>query len=320
MFSICAFQVFLVPFQWINFATRKADPTRVRFFILTNAFFVFNLTWIFLLKSFSFDTWKEIPIIGYLGILTIGYSYYYISRESGINKSKTNAIRLVLFLSVVYVLQQILKVNLSADLMAHLAIVTIILTQVIAVFFGAKLIHAIVETRIKTDYLSPIYSATLITACIYCFSPLLFGLVNESSIEFVLINSPFLIISLAYIVHHIKQLKTETNLLNSHLASETLNGRYGRDEKRIKHAISIYHGLNMQERNDRIASLFAEYDLTERQIEIAILIINGTSTKQIAGLLEIKYATVRVHIMTISIKTGVDGVKEFREKFQTKDK
>lgn len=292
MISICAFQAFLVPFQWINFVTRRSDRTRFRFLILSIVYLSFNVTWIAFLESLSFSTWREIPIIGYLGILMIGFTYFYLNKEIGLKGSKSVAIRLVLQLAVAYCCQQLIAMYLPTNSLKNFELIFCGTLQVIALVHGIRLIRPIVRNRITVGSLSPIYRATVITACIYCFSPLLFGLVSESSIEFILINAPFVVISFAYILHHVNQLKSETNFLNSGFSGDTLTGRY------FKNKIEI-----------------GEIELTERQSEIAHMMLQEDSYKNISEKLFITESSVRKHASNIFKKSGVSSIAEFKENF-----
>ncbi len=316
IYSIYTLQVFFILFQWINMISRKADRTQFRFLILTITYLAFNTAWIYFLTTLSFTTWKEIPVIGYLGILMTGYTCFYITKEIGFRRPKRSAIELVLFLSIFYSVQQISKSYLPTDIFNYVIISFVLSLQVLTFIRATRLIRPIVKTRISGGSLSPIDLAALIISCIYCFSPVVFALVSESYIEFILINAPFVIISFAYILHHVKQSKSESQLLTNHTSSDTLNGRFNTIENGINKSITEYSELNINGRNDKIAKLLAEYGLTDRELEIAIMILNGTPSKLIGEELDLSYNTIRWHIKQLSEKVGVLGIRDFRKKYQ----
>lgn len=314
MFLIYILQIFLVPYQSINYFARQTDKTRLRFLVLTLAYFVFSVTWLSCLQTLSFATWKEIPSIGYIGVLMIGYTYYYLSKESEMTESTNRSLVLVVLLSITYLLQHLATLHFSSNTIFYVTIVSFALTQIIAVVYGVRLVRLIIRAKIVRGSISPINLATLIVFFIYVFSPLFFGVISNASIEFVIINAPFIVISFAYLSHDVKQQKSEGELLHPKLSSDTLNDRYEKIEKGTW-IIAEYSELNRSERNEKIAELLAEYELTDKQKEIAIMIINGSTTVEIAKRINRSEATVRWHIMHLSEKVGVSGIREFREKF-----
>ena len=316
MYSIYTLQVFFILFQWINMISRKADRTQYRFLILTLTYLAFNTAWISLQAMLSFTTWKEIPAIGYLGILMTGYTCFYIIKEIELKKPKRRAIELVLFLSSVYLVQQISKSYLPAYVFNYVIITIVLFLQVLTLIYATRLIRPIIKTRMAGGSLSPINLATMIIACIYCFSPVVFALVNESYIEFILINAPFVIIGFAYVSHHVRRSKSESHMLTSQTSSGTLNGRFIATKNRINKSSTECCDLNLNGRNERIAELLAEHRLTDRELEIAIMILNGTPSKLIAEELNLSYNTIRWHNKQLSEKVGVSGIREFREKYQ----
>ncbi len=296
--------------------SRRADRTQVRFLVLTLTYLGFNISWISFLSTLSFTTWKEIPTIGYLGILMVGYTCFYISKEIGFKKPKRGALELSLFLLIMYSIQQISKVYLPTSLFDYLIVAIVLILQVMTIIRAVKLIRPIIKSKLAEGTISPIKLATLIITCIYSFSPVIFALVSEAYIEFVLINAPFIIIGIAYTSHHVNRSKHESLHLPNQNSSDTLNGRFETTQKDIEKSISEYSELNSKERNERIAELLAQFDLTDRELEIAVMVLNGTPTRIIAEKLYLSYNTVRWHISNLTNKVGVDGVKQFREKFK----
>lgn len=296
--------------------SRKADRTQFRFLILTITYLAFNTAWISFLSTLSFTTWKEIPVIGYLGILMIGYTCFYLAKEIELRKPKRKAIELVLFLTTAYFIQQLSKSYFSEYIADNVIIIFVLLLQVITLIHVTRMIRPFVKMRISGRSLSPINLAAFIIGCIYCFSPVVFALVSESYIEFILINAPFVIISFAYIAHYVKQSKSESQLLTNQISTETLNGKFNTTENIINTSKTECSEFKLSERDERIIELLAEYHLTDRELEIAIMILNGTPSKLIAEELNLSYNTVRWHIKQLSEKVGVYGIREFRKKYQ----
>lgn len=292
MLSIFTLQVFMVLFQWINFVSRKTDKTRFRFFLIALAYLVFSITWVSLLKTFTFSTWKEIPTLGYLAISMIGFTYFYISKECGFKHSKKTALELAITLASVYCIYQISIVSFGSEFIYYETFGLLIMLQFIALYFAQKIVRPIIKMKLSGQDINPILIVGLIVACIYSFLPLLFTLVNDYYIEFTLINSPFIVISLTYLARHIQQQKSESNLLTQDLIKDTLV-EYSQSSKKNVESLG----------------------LTERQKEIAIMLIQEKSYKEISDKLFITEASVRKHASNIFKKSRVNSLLEFKESY-----
>ncbi len=68
-------------------------------------------------------------------------------------------------------------------------------------------------------------------------------------------------------------------------------------------------GISLQDK-DLSDLLITHYNLTPREIEVANLILNGYSNKQIAELLSLALATVKTHIYRIFSKMNISSRTE----------
>lgn len=295
MISIFMVQFSLILFQWLNLATRRQDKTRLRFLVLTSVYLIFNLTWVSLLETLSFSTWSEIPMIGFIGILMIGYTCYYLLRETSVINPIGKSIKLIVVLSSTYCVFEAVQLYGSTRFITFASYLFLGLIQLFVILGIIGFAKPIVRSKIRNGSLSPIYSASLIVACIYGFAPFLFGLVNEQSTEFILINVPFLILSVAYIGHYLNQSKSESKLLQQENSNDTLHSRFVRTKRFID-----------------------EVELTDRQKEIAQLILLGYSYKSISDKLFLAEASVRKHASNIFKKSGVSNLLEFNQNFKNR--
>jgi DNA-binding CsgD family transcriptional regulator len=288
-------QFSLIVFQWLNLVTRRQDKTRIRFLVLTSVYLIFNLTWVSLLETLSFSTWSEIPTIGFLGIGMIGYTCYYLLRETSVITPIGKSFKLIIILSGTYCAFEVVQMFSPQWVITYISYFLLGLIQLFAILGIARFVKPIVRSKIRNGSLSPIYSASLVVACIYGFAPFLFGLVNEQSTEFILINVPYLILSLAYIGHYLNQSKSEFKLLQQENSSDTLHGRFVRTKRFID-----------------------EVELTDRQKEIAQLVLLGYSYKSISDKLFLAEASVRKHASNIFKKSGVSNLLEFKQNFKSR--
>lgn len=88
----------------------------------------------------------------------------------------------------------------------------------------------------------------------------------------------------------------------------------------VFHHLLIFKRLNnLLLRSNEVLILLetelASYNLTNRELEIAILVIRGFNSGEIASLCEIAEGTVRKHISNANKKVNVKDRKELREKF-----
>ena len=76
-----------------------------------------------------------------------------------------------------------------------------------------------------------------------------------------------------------------------------------------------YSQSNINDRYIGTPDIFFGYDLTGREREIALLILDDMRSQEIADKLKISYNTVRRHITSMNKKVGVTGRNAFQKKF-----
>lgn len=72
----------------------------------------------------------------------------------------------------------------------------------------------------------------------------------------------------------------------------------------------------MEEVMEQFGKWCDQYELSEREAEVAWLLYRGYTNRQIAEELYIAETTVKKHASHIYEKTGVSGKKELKEKFR----
>lgn len=287
-------QVLLVPFQIINYLSRKRDLTRLRFLILLISFALVNS--IFL----ALDIF-DIALIDASGmffpfliiVFPIIYVRHYIGAELGVSLKVKNSIGLSLCLILVVFMNdlttRILQVEFGEFLWLFL-----VPFEFFLITFHLKFFKEIVVLK-KTN--SPIYVASIISLlCILLLPPLIvsFDLFWIESLAF---NSVFFALGYAYFVQYYYTAKSETAFL---LAHNKLNMENLTD-------IHVVSSLNP-----------IDVNLTPREEETAIQLINGLGYQEIAKNLFLTESGVRKHASNIFKKVGVSNLIEFKEKYSAK--
>lgn len=286
-FIVYAVHGILFPLQLINFLSRKSDATRWRYLMLTTIYLVLNTVWFFT----EYLELTDSLILDFIGtvvaVTTFGYTYYYMLIETGLGNLNNGIRKWLGTVLIIILLMETANWSFSQDFKIAFYWLVFCFSEIIAILFAIKLISQI---RNLEDNLSPIYYASIVASCAGCFLPVVIIWGNSITLKHIAANSPFLVISFAYVLHHIEQMRKESEVLKLENDNSNLNRRY-------KSKVGI-----------------DENQLTEREKEIAHLMISGQSYKQIAESLYITYSGARKHGSNIYAKTGVQNLKEFREK------
>lgn len=140
------------------------------------------------------------------------------------------------------------------------------------------------------------FFAGIVVFLLAIFYPLFQFGINEEYFGNLFINLVFMVIVLAYVLHYIAQVKSENEIFEYD---------------------SMFSTLNLSDRYAITSDPFTRFNLTEREIEIAKMIIEGFSYIQIAERTFISTGTVRKHASTIFNKVGVNNLKEFIKEFSS---
>lgn len=287
LYIIYALQAFFLPIQIWNFLVRKSDTTRLRFLLLLTFFLSVNLL---SLVPFTFGFEYQVILI-IAGIVTIGYTYYYILKETGIIKIVKNSFFSVRnFLFLVFIVEVLRIINYEFQFTETSVFVFYFLHQSFVFIFAGKLILSL-KKKGNSD---PIHISAFLIGCISLFLPFVIYLLGNIELFWTLVNLPFFIIATAYVTHYFKQIRIESKLFkfssNSILAdrqNELLNSRKSID-------------LTL---------------LTAREQEVAQLIIQGFHYNDIADQLFISEPSVRKHASNIFRKLKTKNLSGFRRTY-----
>lgn len=285
-------QLSLLPFQLIHYSTRRVDKTRLRFLLLSLAFVLFNSIWIFQFKILPNSALLADSINITLGFALAGFVYFYLGKELGLTKSKRTIIHLFFILMILEITRRTIFRGSTIDFYASLKPIFLIST-----FLGTGLI-AYLATRAlwtkKNKVHHPLFWAAVLTFCLSGMLPIFFFTLSSEFIWNFLINLPFVVIASAYFRLYFKQIKVENEIL---------------------HTSFYYSKLNLDDRYIKSNESLTGFDLTKREHEIATLIVDGFSYKEIADQIFLGESTIRKHASTIFAKVGVSNLAEFKQKF-----
>lgn len=285
--SLCSslfIQLVLIPNQIISYISRRNDPTRKRFLILSVVFLSFNLLWIG--SSVFFNSHEHEQMLKIFGLLLIGVIHNYLQKETRIADRRFSTGKLIILISTIYLLDFIF-INKSLGFMIpdHKWIIAILLELIVALFSSRILIRLI---RFK-HWQSPMSISSMVVCVLAFISPIIYVLIENEAIHTLVTNLIYFIIAGAYLKHHIKQLKLETKLVkyNSLLFSGSLTDRT-RMEVLVKEKI----------------------DLTRTQITVLNLLLQNIEHQEVAERLYISYEAARKHASNIYKKFGVKSTAE----------
>lgn len=288
-------QVLLVPFQIIIYLSRKRDLTRRRFLILLVSFALVNS---FFLANDIFDLALMdggrmfFPFV--IILLPIIYVRHYIAAELGVFLNLKNSIGLFLCLIAVVFMNDLTTNMLSAKF-GELLWLYIIPFEFFLIAFNLKFFKNILILK-KAN--SPIYFASIISLlCILLLPPLIvsFDLFWIESLTF---NFVFFSLCYAYFVQYYSSAKSETAFLLAHNKLNTENLADGH----LKSSLTPV----------------ADVNLTPREEEVALQLINGFGYQEICKDLFMTESGVRKHASNIFKKVGVSNLIEFKEKYSAK--
>lgn len=88
------------------------------------------------------------------------------------------------------------------------------------------------------------------------------------------------------------------------------------------HASEDFRRLDMSEAEKKVAKIdqLTNHNLTSREKEVAVFVLSGMTTRQIAGELKTSYHTANFHIKNLYKKLGINGRLEMFSRFNTDQK
>jgi DNA-binding CsgD family transcriptional regulator len=285
-------QVVVITCQLFHYLSRYFDRTRLRFLLFSLLYLAFNSLWIFPQFYWGMNQALSESLLVYFGVFLGCYTYFYLNKELGIKEGKLKlkhlAISLILF-SLGIQFANLFLTQFYND----------VARVCIYICFEGVLIYQLFQTvrhffNPQDKRKHPMFWAGLSVICVGLFLPVFFLGVDNPTIRNLYINSSFLLISAAYLKQSFAQSAREYLILDP-----TRN----------------FSQLNLTDRYFLDTDKFHGYNFNEREREIALLILDGMRTQEIADQLNLSYNTIRGYIRTMNKKVGVVGRKEFQEKF-----
>lgn len=318
------FQLFILQCETMSYFERKSDPTRSRTLLHAIIHLAFNSVWILTITG----CFNGIIIQGSLflmAIITATYSFYYWQAEFQLENNRKKSIGLfshLIFASFIYSILQQLSLNewhwLYFALYAYVQLTVLF-------FIGGFLIKLT-----SLDEKPPILGNTIyLVSVIGCILPIVVFFSNSFLLDYILFNSIFLLIALAYRINHVQQMRLEESetkdlleiIASYEKESDQMSAQF--EEQKLK--ILLLRGkLDTIKNNDEskrtLEQVFTSYGLTPREKEVAVLLLQGKSNQEIANMegANVQEVTIRTHGMNIYMKLGITGSKkdkQFRKKF-----
>lgn len=289
---VSGIQVLLLPFQVIHFYSRKIDRTRLRFLIFTLLFLTFNSFWILHFYSGAAYFFTSRNILFLSGVVLIVYTFNYLKLELSIPQERNE--KLIFF--IVIVLLGIIWC--LVDLFYSFEWLRILFAVLFSVVFLIKSIDIFrYISRSNSQGSNPILYGAYGSMIISCLIPIILAVTKNHSIGFLIINLAFVIIAVAYFRHYFAQISIENNLFK---------------------ATTYFSNLNLSERYQSTLDVLNSYDLTSREREIGLLLLEGKTYRQISEISNVAETTIRTHASKIYQKTGITGrrkLEQFKNKF-----
>lgn len=287
-------QLFLVPFQVINYLARKSDRMRLRFLVLLCLFIVVNAGSL-LLGSENYAVFGDnnlFPIL-IVAVLPIIYIRFYIGTELSLPVNRRNSLNIIILASLLVVSFQLISSIFQFDSEKY-AWVCILPLEIVLFVFNRKLLIKIID--LKTTNSSIYFSAICSLVCLILLPAILIAF-HSVWLESLTFNVAFFVLGYSYFLQFYQTAKSETEFLESLKLTSNEN------------LIASHHITNVL--SD------ADTTLTSREVEMIEHLVNGLSYQEIADKFYLTPGGVRTHASNIFTKIGVANIKEFRKKYSS---
>ncbi len=297
---LIVFEILLLSFQVISYAARYQDKSRLRFLILIIAFLQFNiLNGLMPNDELAFNYLAQNIIVYISAIALASYYFYYLINELELSQLKLYNVKvLVISLISSFVLLFFGTYFITGDFILARK-VYIIIPILISFYFCFQTIDFLLKKwralkNKKTPYGSIILAGNV--GIIFMASmPITdyFDKTRDQAFSIFLINICLIATFFAYIKNYLYQSKLEYEFLKN---------------------IGYEKAIDSEEKN-RIKSMFKDYRLTARELDIAMLMLEGKSYKEIANHMFLVPKTISKHASNIFKKTNCAKKTEFLERF-----
>lgn len=288
-------QIVLLPYQVISSISRYSDKTRLRFLVLLIGFTLMNTVWILSNGNQIFDLIDRNDLLGFSGIILSTLLYRYFSKELNFRTKKLGYHKLFILLISIFVSTQVAK-GIGDSVLFYTEWIAFVFYQLIAFYYCIEFILFLTKSGLSRNmmFYSAFISFTVLSIC-----PIYMRIVTLDTAQNFYVNALFLIVSFTFFKYHFLQARNENLLLS-------------------KVGVSVSDLLT--ESLDNSAFALSDAHLTTREYEIALLMIQGVSYREIAHDTHISEGTVRKHASTIFGKVNVSNLNEFRKKYPNNSK
>ena len=296
-FSIIVTEILLSLVQFFIFLARPADRSRRRFLLLIASFLLFNIcAGIMPNESFQLPLLLQNTIIYGVGIWLACHYFYYLVVELdmiqiGAFTVKTLAISLTLSFVTIYFTTYFITKDFEVARKVFIGI-----PFLIGIYFCFKTVQFLVRKwRDLNDTNTP-YGTILIASnigIIFMATMPITDYYGNLDINILTVNVSLFVSTYAYLRNYLYQSRLEFEFLTQ---------------------IGFYKEQNAKEK-ELIMSKFREFNLTSRELDVALLILEGKPYKEIGDRMFISPKTVSKHASNIFKKTNTSKKDDFLDQF-----
>ncbi len=290
--GIYAVQILLLPTHLITYLSRTFDLSRLRFLLLSVIYFGFSGLWYYSQVNLSTSVNNLVLIGGLITAISVLY-YFIVELNLYINSKRMITFGIIGFLVVC--LKFLLDNMQIADWYYHLAF------EILAILTSYPLLVQCYGLG-RVSRRKPLYISGISSFYVLLLVPIVTLLFSVPYLKFLFFSLGYLLVLWAYYTHYFRQMKFENS-------SSFSKGRLNLEE---------YSKLKLVDRYYIADNIFGDYNLNERELEVATLLLAGATYKEIAERLFLDYSTIRGYASKVYNKTNVFGNKrpeQFRKKF-----
>lgn len=296
-FILIIFETLLLSFQLINYLSRVQDKSRFRFLILIIAFLQYNI-----LSNIMPSRDLDIPymlqnIIDYCSAFFLAsYYLYYLIKELELTQLGIYSVKvLIISLCGSFVVLFFSTYFITGDFELSRK-VFIIIPILISFYFCYQTVDFLIKKwkalkNKKTPYASVIVAGNI--GIIFIATMPITDYFGVKNLNLLFVNVSLIVTFYAYMKNYFYQSKLEYDFLV----------KIGFDEQ-----------INKSEKED-IKTKFKQYNLTSKELDVALLILQGKSYKEIADHMFLVPKTISKHASNIFKKTNCSKKTEFIEVF-----
>ena len=300
---LIVFEMLLLSFQVINSAARWQDQSRFRFLLLILAFLQYNILNGLMPNDNIPVNYMAQNIIVYISAFALAsYYFYYLIKELELSQLKIYNVK-VLILSLVssFILLFFGTYLVTGDFIMSRK-VFIIIPILISFYFCYQTVDFLIKKwralKNKNSPYGSIIVAGNIGVVFMATMPITdyFDETRDHAVSIFLVNISLIVTCFAYIKNFLYQAKLEYEFLSK---------------------IGYKKSSDLEEIQD-VNVMFKEYNLTSKELDVALMMLQGKSYKEIADKMFLVPKTVSKHASNIFKKTKCSKKTEFLDRFHFK--